>query len=330
MSQVDDRRAMALSAAGIYSGAALTGLTEQLLPGGQELSVVPMFAALALAAVVALFGRHLPRRVLTVFGPLGVVLVAFALATTVGYGDGAVLYMWPVLWTAYFFGRRGAVGIVAFVGIAHAVALLNMPAGTASFDRWFDVFISVIVVAAVVQGLAARNERLVDHLVAEARVDALTGLLNRRGFEERLTLETARATRHEGVLGVALFDLDHFKAINDAHGHDAGDQVLRWFAALLSEQARGIDAVARFGGEEFVVLLPRADLDAALAFAERVRTAVLDGRAASGVAATVALTVSGGVTSARLPGGVDGLVAAADRALYEAKHAGRNRTAQVA
>ena len=141
-------------------------------------------------------------------------------------------------------------------------------------DRWIDVVVAVLVVAGVVRVLAARNERLVDKLVDEARVDPLTGLLNRRGLEERMQAEIARAAREGTPLGAVVFDLDHFKDVNDTHGHELGDRVLVWLGALLKEQARGVDVAARVGGEEFVVLLPRADQDAAATFAERVRRAV--------------------------------------------------------
>ena len=198
-------------------------------------------------------------------------------------------------------------------------------------DRWIDVVVAVLVVAGVVRVLAARNERLVDKLVDEARVDPLTGLLNRRGLEERMQAEIARAAREGTPLGAVVFDLDHFKDVNDTHGHELGDRVLVWLGALLKEQARGVDVAARVGGEEFVVLLPRADQDAAATFAERVRRAVAtvgpdDGRGRMGLADSLRLTVSAGVASAVDP--IDGhsLLAAADQALYAAKHSGRNRT----
>ena len=101
----------------------------------------------------------MPRRWLAVFAPIGVACIAYALGTTRGEpSDGAVLYMWPVLWMSYFYGRAGAVFIVSFVALAQGVALLTMPAEPVSVDRWIDVVASVTVVAAVVQlpGLAQR------------------------------------------------------------------------------------------------------------------------------------------------------------------------------
>ena len=191
-------------------------------------------------------------------------------------------------------------------------------------DRWIDVVVAVLVVAVIVRSLAARNERLVANLEVEARVDPLTGLLNRRGLEERLVAELSRAARDDSPLAAVAFDLDHFKRVNDEHGHEVGDRVLAWLGALLKEQARGVDVAARVGGEEFVVLLPRATVDAAAAYAERVRRAVealgpATGRGRMGLSESLPLSVSAGVMAATAP--IDGaaLLAAADRALYAAR-----------
>jgi diguanylate cyclase (GGDEF)-like protein len=114
-----------------------------------------------------------------------------------------------------------------------------------------------------------------------------------------------------------VLDIDHFKRVNDEHGHELGDRALVWLGALLKVQARGVDVTARVGGEEFVVLLPRADLEAARAFAERVRIAVAENERG--------LTVSAGVASAAAPIDDQLLLAEADQALYVAKRSGRSR-----
>jgi diguanylate cyclase (GGDEF)-like protein len=325
-----DQRLMARTAAGIYAGAAGIGLLENLLPAGQQLSVGIAFAALAFALLAAVVGPHLPRPVLALLGPIGAAMIAVALAETHEYGDGAILYVWPALWSAYFLGTRGAIAIVVWIGLVHGVALLSMPPEYANVDRWVDVTVAVGVAATVVRLLVARNERLVRTLEDQARVDALTGLLNRRGFEERIEQERRRALRERTSLAVATFDIDHFKAVNDAHGHDTGDRVLAWVAGLLSEQVRGIDVVARLGGEEFVVLLPRTDAAGAEALGERVRTALatapaLTGFDRSGVPRELRVTVSGGVSAAVAPADPQALLDAADRALYAAKRSGRDR-----
>ena len=325
----DDRRAIAASAAAIYVGAACIGLVEAALPGGEPFSLVPGATALILSVLIIRFSLHLPRAALAALGPLGAALIGVAVSTTEGYTDAAVLYMWPAVWMAFFFGTRGTAAIVAWIGVVHGAALFALPASMSNIDRWIDVVAAVAVVAAVVRTLAARNDRLVARLEGEARIDPLTGLLNRRGLEERLDAEVSRAARDHVPLGAVTFDLDHFKRVNDDHGHEIGDRVLTWFGALLSEQARGVDVAARVGGEEFVVLLPGADAAAARTFAERVRLAVCErGREGGrmGVTASLRLTVSAGVAADSEP--VDGqeLLAAADQALYAAKRAGRNQT----
>ena len=327
----DDRRVVSISAAAIYSGAAFVGIIESLLPGGEAFSVLPATAALVLSALIVFAGPHVPRLALAALGPIGAVMIGVAIATTVGYSDSAVLYMWPAVWMAFFFGRAGTAFIVGWIGAVHGAVLLSLPPEQSNIDRWVDVVVAVLVVAVVVQTLAARNERLVARLEGEARVDPLTGLLNRRGLEERMDAEIARAARDGAPLGAVAFDLDHFKRVNDEHGHEIGDRVLVWLGALLKEKARGVDVAARVGGEEFVVLLPRADIEAARVFAERVRLAVeaggqASGRGRAGLSEALMLTVSAGVASAEPP--VDGpaLLAEADRALYAAKRQGRNQT----
>ena len=327
----DDRQAMALSAAAIYSGAAFVGVVESLLPGGEEFSVLPAAGALLLTALTVALGPRIPRLALALLGPLGAAMIGVAIATTTGFSDSAVLYMWPAVWMAFFFGAGGTAFIVGWIAAVHGTVLLSLPAEASSLDRWIDVVAAVFVVAVVVRFLSARNERLVARLEDEARIDPLTGLLNRRGLEERMGAEISRAEREGTSLGAVAFDLDHFKSVNDDHGHEIGDRVLVWLGALLKEQARGIDIAARVGGEEFVVLLPRADAAAARVFAERVRETVAasrpeDGRGREGLSDALALTVSAGVAASGTP--VDGhaLLAAADQALYAAKRGGRNRT----
>jgi diguanylate cyclase (GGDEF)-like protein len=329
--EIRDKRMMVLSAAAIYAGAALLGLGEGLLPGGEEgVSAVPGLVALLVCLGLAVIGKRLPTWSIFLLGPLGAALIGVAVATTTGYGDGAVLYMWPAIWAACFFGTRGTVFIVAWIGVVHAVALIVLPPGHASIDRWLDVEMAVLVVAVVVRVLAVRSERLLQRMAEEARVDPLTGLLNRRGFDERLHVEQSRSERDAAWLSAVRFDLDHFKRVNDEHGHDMGDRVLAWLGGTITEQIRGVDVAARVGGEEFVVVLPRADGHAARAFAERVRELVATpgrgtGRERYRVPADLALSISAGIGAATAPPDVDELLQDADRALYRAKAGGRNR-----
>jgi diguanylate cyclase (GGDEF)-like protein len=310
---------MAYTAAAMYGGAALISVVEGLVPGGPALAVIPGVAALVFVTVLAAVGPRLPLPVLAALGPVGAALIAYAVATTpAGQGDGVLLYIWPVLWVAYFFGRKGSLLIVAWIGAVQGAALIH---AHGVLDRWIDLLVSVAIVAVVVQFLSERNERLVARLAAEARIDTLTGLMNRRGFEERAAIELERARREGYSVGVATFDIDYFKRVNDEWGHDAGDRVLACLGAVFRQESRSVDVVARLGGEEFVVLLPRSSSERALAYAERIR-----GRfARSGMLEVPNVTVSAGVIAGDPHADVNGLLLAADAALYAAKRGGRDR-----
>ena len=188
-----NKRLMAYTAAAMYGGAALDGALEGLIPGDPPFAIAPALIAALVVTYLLIGGPRLPRWALATLGPIGVVLIASALATTPGAGDGAVLYVWPVLWTTFFFGRRGAVAIVTCIALAHAVTLLSLPAASSYPGRWIDVVVAVSVLGVVVLTLVDRNDQLLMQLAEEARSDALTGLLNRRGFDERASLELTRA-----------------------------------------------------------------------------------------------------------------------------------------
>ncbi|GII55580.1 hypothetical protein Pth03_39690 [Planotetraspora thailandica] len=162
-------------------------------------------------------------------------------------------------------------------------------------------------------------------LQAAARTDPKTGLLNAAAWQREADTEIVRAQRTGETLAVVIIDIDHFKRVNDTHGHLIGDQVLVQVAATLRSQLREYDVVGRFGGEEFVVLLPRADLTEARRIAERLRTRV--GRTAVAAEhAMVSVTVSAGVAIMNTHGeDLIELLAAADLALYRAKALGRDR-----
>ena len=234
---------------------------------------------------------------------------------------GAVLYMWPVLWTTFFFGRRGAVSIVACIGVAHAITPLLLPAASSYPGRWVDVMVSVSVVAVVILTLVHRNDMLLTELAEEARTDTLTGLLNRRGFDERASLELAHARRDRRSIAVVTFDIDFFKRINDEWGHEIGDRVLVRIGELLSNHTRDIDVTARFGGEEFVVLLPGCTSSDAEAFTERMRQAL----ASDDSTGLPTVRVSAGILAEVAPDGIETMLRGADSALYDAKRAGRDR-----
>ncbi len=154
--------------------------------------------------------------------------------------------------------------------------------------------------------------------------DPLTRVLNRRAFFERGKFLLQVAQRHERPLALVAIDLDHFKRVNDVHGHPAGDAVLRQFTHFVATHLRQSDLVARYGGEEFMLLLPDTDLAGATGLAEKLR-AGLQGEPFTWEDRTLSLTASFGVAVSTHESTMDGLYAQADKALYRAKHAGRNR-----
>ena len=181
---------------------------------------------------------------------------------------------------------------------------------------------SMASVAVANARLHAQTVRSLEEAQERAALDSLTGLLNHRTFQERLAGEVARALRHRRPLSLALFDLDHFKRVNDTHGHLVGDEVLVEVARRLSAASRPGDTMARIGGEEFAWLLPETDGAAAYEAAERARTGIASEPA--GIAGTV--TVSAGVCDLAQAGTAEELLRKADGALYWAKVHGRDVT----
>ena len=177
--------------------------------------------------------------------------------------------------------------------------------------------------------IALDNARLHRIVERQARIDGLTGLANRRACEDQLAVELARAERFGGPLAVVITDLDDFKEINDRFGHPAGDIVLREFARALEDGIRDVDLAARWGGEEFVLLLPGTDLDGAAHVADRVRHALESRLVLAADGRPIPVTASFGVAAYPEASSSHALLAAADGALYEAKRAGKNRVARA-
>lgn len=163
-------------------------------------------------------------------------------------------------------------------------------------------------------------------LKAAARMDAKTGLLNAAAWQREADTEIVRARRTGETLALVIVDIDHFKRVNDSYGHLVGDQVLVSVAATLRNQLRDYDVVGRFGGEEFVILLPRADIAEARRVAERLRTRVGRMAVAADDTTMITVTISAGVAIMNMHGDdLIELLAAADLALYQAKELGRDR-----
>jgi diguanylate cyclase (GGDEF)-like protein len=210
--------------------------------------------------------------------------------------------------------------------------MLDGPRGP-TFQTFFGSEVTTLVTMALLMfvsfGMAAMStEQLTKDLSLRASRDGLTGLLNRSGFLELAGDELRRIERSGRSASLILADLDHFKAVNDEHGHSAGDSALQAFAAACTGCVRSTDIVARYGGEEFVILLPGASPDLAEAIAKEIglRLKIMDSpdiprlpTASFGIAVTGTGTADLGKT-----------IAAADAALYQAKAQGRNRVVRAA
>ena len=233
--------------------------------------------------------------------------------------------------------RYALIGVL--VGLLAPAGLLAYALAT---RRWFDpVAFSAALAAggAIVFGvigsmigrrdeiLLRRNSELAalsGKLAELSTTDALTGIANRRSFDDRLAMEMARTRRYDVPCALVMIDLDRFKAVNDLHGHQAGDEVLRHVAALVDSEKRSGDMVARYGGEELAAILPHTAAPDAAAWAERVRTR-LENEPTRWRDGVLPVTASFGIASA--PPQVAtaaALIEGADRALYAAKQSGRN------
>ncbi len=221
-------------------------------------------------------------------------------------------------------------------------------AGALAHPLWTGAEVSgVVSVARTGPPFSASERELFEYLAQQAAVsienvglhevverqavtDELTGLANRRRFQETLATEVERARRFESPLALVMLDIDDFKRVNDTHGHQMGDEVLREVGRIVRDSSREIDTPARYGGEELAMVLPGTDVEGAYNLAERVRRQIEELELPLAGGGALRLTASFG--AATLPQSADderGLVEAADTALYEAKHSGKNRTVRA-
>jgi diguanylate cyclase (GGDEF)-like protein len=241
-----------------------------------------------------------------------------------------------------FFTRiEWLVGVAVLVCTAWALLVLQIGDTGGVVHFAFMILIAVTLAVLVLQNrarlilsnaAALRAEaQQTERLLHQSLTDQLTGVYNRRWFDQSLQNEWGRALETVQPLSLVLIDVDRFKLYNDAFGHPAGDQCLKQVAGILGRTLRRMDALSRYGGEEFAVLLPDTDLDQAFEIAERARLAVESARLPHTAAAPgepEILTISLGVATSRdgRLTGPDALIIEADAALYQAKAQGRNRT----
>lgn len=324
-----DRGAIARTLAYLFGFGGALLLATLALPGSPDRDEAALIAisiaAVAVAAGLTAGFDNTPWRVLAVAPAIGTVLIMLVIcfAGPEGSAPYAMYLSWVVIAAGGYLSRRqtAAHGAVAVAGYWLALEIagpssvpmglqLAMAAGTAA------------VAAFVMAGLATHMRGVVSRLEDDARTDPLTGLDNRRALRDEFARELARAERTGRPLALVVLDLDHFKEYNDAFGHPAGDEALQRVAAILEDITRSVEVVARIGGEEFAVVAPDTDGEGGFALGERLRVGVERAFASS----SQPLTISAGVAVHKPgPERERDLVAAADRALYVAKDAGRNR-----
>jgi diguanylate cyclase (GGDEF)-like protein len=252
-----------------------------------------LMAAMSLAHAQLVL-RHAPRTFSTYF--TATALLALALTQTLRFRSAFDLSANDGIFDNFQPGQTAFVAVYAFAILTTTIGMVLM-----ATDR-----------------LRGELEHLATH-------DSLTGALNRRALIEAGELELARCRRNHGIMALLMIDLDHFKAINDTHGHPVGDRVLIDFVARVKALLRQPDQLGRFGGEEFVALLPETPLNEARVVAERLR-AMIEAKGEG----LPPYTVSIGISVSRLDDtGVDEIIMRADAALYQAKRAGRNRVESV-
>jgi two-component system, cell cycle response regulator len=223
-------------------------------------------------------------------------------------------------WLSVLLPQARNVVVVPLSAEGHAIGAIVAEHGMRRGSRIERRVVSMAERFASHGALALRNAWLLERVQELAATDALTGVANRYSFQQALEAELERAARAGEDVSLAMLDIDRFKRLNDAHGHQVGDAVLRRVAAMLSEHCRKYDTVARYGGEEFALILPTTDRAETRAIVDRLR------RQIEAVSSDPRVTISAGVATFPTDAATaDDLVAAADEALYESKRGGRNR-----
>jgi diguanylate cyclase (GGDEF)-like protein len=317
------RTRLRLAGALLFAAGAFT-MTSVLAAPDPDASDHPALAACTVvyAAIAALLlaWRNAPGAVLHAICPAGTVACTAAVAFAEPVGLTPIFYLWPMLIAAYFLGRREVAANFAFMLASCGVAFGFWIDPTLRVASFMAVLAIVGVATAVVVVLREQVLALVVRLRTLASHDSLTGALNRGAFEQRLDAELARTQRTSAPLALVVFDVDHFKAINDSFGHAAGDAALRAIGDEVATAMRRSDVFGRLGGEEFGLVLPDTDIAGAAVVADKLRRRLAEPGAGP------ALTASFGVAQApRGSRSSASMLDEADRALYAAKRGGRDR-----
>ena len=329
---IDSTRYMWLMASVLFVVGAMIGAVVLAIPHPKTFDDralwMNVIAGLAGAAFARLGAARLPRWPLYVVIAFGILVVARSAYDT---GDRAGFFIlfcvWIGLYAVFFFPRRVALAYLLAIAATYAWLLIELQS-TAALARWFAGIGTIVLGAFMIDSLvervrriardnaaiAAERQQLMTTLAEVARTDELTGLANRRAWDEALARELKRAARDGSPLCVGIVDLDHFKDFNDQNGHLAGDRMLKQIASAWAAELRASDVLARYGGEEFALALPGCSLDDATLLVERLRTATPDGE-----------TCSAGIVLWDASESGEELVGRADAALYVAKDKGRDR-----
>jgi diguanylate cyclase (GGDEF)-like protein len=307
------------AAAAYLAGAVTNALALAFLPSDHHnWALLPLIAAGVVLAAALAIGRHLPGaaiRALSISG--AIILISWGTWVARPMGVAPVWYVLPGLAIARFCARRETIANLVLLCATFALALALADNPQVPALTFASIVLIVVLLVGAHQRQVAITGLVISKLEVAAAIDPLTGLLNRGALNAAFAREVERAQSSQLPLSVVLFDLDHFKQINDTSGHDAGDEALRSFAQILEAQRGPADLVARMGGEEFLAVLFDTDTAAARQFA---------GRVSQELAGSADFTTSAGVAELgdRLQNPFQ-LLTAADRALYAAKEGGRDR-----
>lgn len=277
--------------------------------------------------------RKLPVRSHLVRAMPLIALMISAMAAAIVGGPGALAFPVPaLLWCALSYSLFSTACLTFAFGawtlLTIRTGIMPMGIDTASREMLISIRVGVTLVALgplVVASVMASREELLEKMRRLAEEDAMTGLRNRRSFFETGSAALQSKADRARDITVMMLDIDHFKAINDRHGHDGGDMVLVGFAEILKKNVRDTDIIGRWGGEEFAVLMPGCDAKAAASTAQRIIEAMRSERFRSSESAPMAATVSIGVHTDRSNTDLERRLMLADRALYQAKEAGRDQ-----
>ncbi len=291
--------------------------------------------ALGLIALLTMKITGEPR-----FGAYGVSIVAayacLYLVASGGSDDTGPLWCYPlVVIIMFLMGLKAGSSIASVVTVAICVLLfvpdlsfVDAEYSTSFKIRFLSSFVALTIMAMIYENLRAKSEagyqQMSEQLHAASRTDILTGIANRRAMQQMLDAEFARYQRHGDEFAILMADVDFFKLVNDRYGHAIGDELLIKIASQFSDVLRKQDCPARWGGEEFLVLLPKTSAEQAALVGEKLRQQV-ESIDAGQLGMQDSTTVSIGVSCITSADNIDDLIEHADQLLYQAKHLGRNR-----